>query len=141
LLPPKEKLEEIVKGLAKIMRIQDWDIELKLVNKYEMQEETEDKDNIAACYRNRKLKNATIWLNMDKDQENNWYLNIVHEMYHIVTDDWHYHVHSLLDFIKDESTNQILGNIMNIYYEQAIEVIAKGFTNAYPATNFIKEAT
>lgn len=122
------------------MRIQDWDIEFKLFNKFEMQDETGSRNDVADCYRNRKIKYARISLNTDSWQNNKeWYEAIVHEMYHIVTDDWHYHAHSLLDFIKDEVANETMDNIMNVYYERTIEVLAKGFVNAYPSTNFIKE--
>jgi hypothetical protein len=36
MLPPKEKFEGIVKELARIMRIRDWDISLDYINQYEM---------------------------------------------------------------------------------------------------------
>lgn len=140
MLPPKEKLEEIVKSLAKIMRIQDWDIDISLIGKLKMQEESSSKSNVACCMRNRKLKYAMISLNIDHVQiQDDWYNAIVHEMYHIITDDWHYHASGLLDFIKDETTSDIMENSMNVYYERTMEVLAKGFVNAYPVTNFIKE--
>jgi len=140
LLPQKEKLEEIVKSLAKIMRVQDWDIDLSLITKLEMQEESGSKNDVACCMRNRKLKYAMISLNTDHVQiKEDWYQAIIHEMYHIITDDWHYHATGILDFVKDESTNTNLDNTMNVYYERTMEILAKGFVNAYPVTNFIKE--
>lgn len=141
MLPSKEKLEIIKNSLAKIMRILDWDIDLSLITKLEMKEETGSKSDVACCMRNRKLKYAMISLNIDHVQINDdWYQAIVHEMYHIITDDWHYHATGLLDFIKDETANTNLDNTMNVYYERTMEVMSKGFVNAYPVTNFIKES-
>lgn len=140
MIPSKEKLEEIIKELARIMRIQDWGIDFQLINKYEMEDESGSRDNVADCMRNRKLKYAQISLNIDSEQLNkDWYEAIVHEMYHIVTDDWHYHATGILDFVKDEITHTNLDNTMNIYYERTMEVLAKGFVNAYPVSNFVKE--
>jgi len=137
MIPAKETLDQIVKKLAEIMRIQDWDIELNLVNKFEMQDETECRTDVAACSRNRKLKTARIIINTDAEEtETEWYETIIHEMYHIVTDDWHYHTHGLLDFVKDELTRENLDNTHNTYYERTIEILAKGFANAYPVSNF-----
>ncbi len=140
MLPSKEKLEEIVRELARIMRVQDWDIEIVLANKYQIQEEVGGQENVAGCYRNLMLHLAKIYLNTDSPEIDEWYSSIVHEMYHIVTQDWHYQSKALLDFISDETTRENHKNSLDIYYEKTIEMLAKGFVNAYPVTNFIQES-
>lgn len=140
MLPSKEKLEEIVGKLAKIMRVLDWKIDVSLIGKLEMKEESGSSNDVACCMRNRKLKYALISLNVDHIQiQDDWYNAIIHEMYHIITDDWHYHATGILDFVKDETTNTNLDNTMNVYYERTMEVLASGFVNAYPVENFVND--
>lgn len=138
MLPSQEKIEEIIKALAKIMRIQDWDIALEYCGDRRM-EELSGGYNYACCERNLRLHYATIYINKDHSGVDEWYETVVHELYHIVTNDWHYHAISLLDFISNEATRDKERNMLTNYYEKTIEDMSRGFVNAYPVTNFIKD--
>lgn len=52
MIPSKEELEQITRKLQKIMRIQDWEIEIKLCTAKEMEEESGSYDNLGNAYRN-----------------------------------------------------------------------------------------
>lgn len=123
--PSKEKLEEIIKELAKIMRIQDWDIELKYLSAIEMYKETGDIETIADCTRDRPHLLATIRYSYEADKTGEvvggWYHTLVHEMFHIVIDGF--------DFDESDKLEK----------EKLVNNLTRIFTSLYPSTNFIKE--
>jgi hypothetical protein len=138
MIPNKEKIEEIIKELQKIMRVQDWDISFEYCNSRKMIELT-DGINYACCDGNMKLHKAIIYINKDHEGINEWYSSLVHEIYHLVTRNSEYHAKALLDYITDEATRVKEKNSIEIYHEQMVEDLTRGFVNAYPITNFIKE--
>jgi hypothetical protein len=138
MIPSKEKIEEIIKELQRIMRIQDWDIEFDFCGDKKIQELTGD-FYYACCERNIKLCKATIYVNKDHEGIDDWYPTLIHEMYHIVTNNMYYHAISLLDYISDGVARDKESNMFKNYNENMVELLAKGFVNAYPVTNFIKE--
>jgi len=89
-----------------------------------MKEQTGDIEDIACCNRNRKLKYAKILFNADKEIEN-WKQVLFHELIHIVTDDFLYHVRCLLDFIP-EDVYKTMNNQIDIFYERMVDDLAKG---------------
>jgi len=141
LLPPKEKLEEIVKSLAKIMRIQDWDIEIKVLTSQEMKKETGEWDNRGEAYRNLRYKYAIIRLNEHGiDMNEDWYHVLLHEMKHIQTTEFIYTFYQNLDSLTiPESSKKLFIDQTTDYYEQWMNVCAREFAVLYPVTNFIKE--
>jgi hypothetical protein len=135
MIPDKNKIEEIIKSLQKILKIQDWDIDFDYSGERKMQELT-DGHNYACCERNIRLHRATIYINKDHEGIDEWYPTLIHELYHIVTQGAHYHSKSLLDYITDETTRNKESEMFTNYFEQLIEDLAKGFANAYPVSNF-----
>ncbi len=85
-MPSIEELEKIIKKLQEIMRIQDWDIDIAIINKYEMKDEAEDEEVYGLSIRHINLKKAKILLNKDHYPEE-WYATLVHELKHIQSSD------------------------------------------------------
>jgi hypothetical protein len=135
MIPDKSKIEEIIKELQRILRIQDWDIMFEYCNSRKIIELTSG-INYACCDGDMKLHKATIYINKDHEGIDEWYNSLVHELYHLVTRNLEYHMKALLDYIKDETTETKERNCLGIYYEQLVEDLAKGFVNACPVTNF-----
>lgn len=81
-LPTEEELRDIAKTLAKILRVQDWDISVHLINGYEMDKRYNDCTYCGMADRNVRLNIADIYLNSD-NCEDEWYEALVHEMIHI----------------------------------------------------------
>ncbi len=126
--PDKTKIEEIIKELQKIMRIQDWDITFEWASKTEMNGlekhfkvdcECDGLNDISRSY-----KSSHIYVIDSGD----WYWNLVHELLHLVSDE-------LCDY-----TTQILDEKTDKEYESMqdrdIQRYTKIFTRVYPVTNF-----
>ena len=125
-MPNIEKLNIILKKLQELMHIQDWDIKIKLVNKYEMKEEINDDDAYGLSIRNINLKKAKILLNIDHHPED-WYTTLIHELKHVQSSD-------MLNEIKKCMNDRQFNNLT--YYEQLIEILAKEFVEIYPESKF-----
>lgn len=136
MLPTKEQIEAIIRELQKILNIQQWEITFYFCDKYKMKDMSSDESNWAACKRNMQRNCAQIYLNTECDGLSDWYDSIVHEMYHIVTQDWNYHSKALLDYVPEGAAYDKEENMLNIYYESSIDRLAQGFVNAYPVSNF-----
>ena len=141
ILPSYEELKEIVKKLQEIMRIQDWDIELRLCTGQQMLEETDDIENIGFAFRNVRHKYALIRLNTEHPEyAADWYITLIHELKHVQTTEFKYvfdkflckiDVHVALKEAFEEQTKD--------YYEQWMNVCAREFARLYPADNFFKK--
>jgi hypothetical protein len=133
MIPDKVKLEEIIKELQKIMRIQDWDIDIEVVSRIEMNGLEKHFKTDGECDGindiNRSYKTSHIYI---IDKEEDWYWNLIHELIHLVNDE-------LCDY-----TSQILDEKTLKEYEgmedRNIQRHTKIFCKIYPVTNFIKEA-
>jgi len=137
MLPNKEKLEEIVKELQKIMRIQDWDIEIEYIDKYKMKHLFDSFDTAMLCERYRLRKEATIHVNVDHTAlDEMWYESIVHELYHVVIGD----ITDMADDLMDElDVNEIVTRQKKQLSEIIVVNLAKVFSSIYPVTNFINK--
>jgi hypothetical protein len=136
MLPSKEKIEEIIKGHQKIMRLQDWTIELYLVNQYEMKDtmKADHFDHIGSCKRFPNQRLAHIRLNIDHSKiDDCWYDTVVHEMLHIYT--------CVLEDIAANCMDRDDYSYKHFEYETEGVNIAfeRIFVSLYPVTNFIKE--
>ncbi len=138
MLPDKEKLKEITKELQKLLKIQDWDIEVDYCGDKKIQEFSGD-FSYACCERDMRLHRATVYINKDHEGVNEWYSTLMHELFHVVTQNAFYHAKSLLNYIPDETTRSKEKDMFDNYYEQLIEDLARSFSTVYPVTNFIKE--
>jgi len=126
--PSQPRLDKIVIKLAKILRIQDWDIKAHAVTGYEMNKVSDDCTNDGLSYRNVRLNTADIYLNKEKDVD--WYETLIHEMIHIQTTAF---LHCAVSNTQERTT------YFDDLYESLIEKQAQVFCKLYPVTNFIKE--
>lgn len=139
MLPPKEKLEEIVKELARIMRIQDWDISLDYISQYEMKHifNSDNLDTAMMCERNRLRKEAIIHVNIDHSGlVEHWEESIVHELYHIVLAD----ISDMADDLMDEADSPSIVKRQKLQYvETTVVNLAKILTSVYSVKGLLKE--
>jgi hypothetical protein len=136
-MPTKEQIEAIIKELQHILRIADWDIILHMKNDEEMDSVCK-RDFIPAgyCTRYREYRLARIYLNYEADQyKDDWYSMLIHEVYHVVLDDFQYSCENLFDYIP-EPAKKNLESDFDIQKEKAVCQLTKGFVNAYPVTKF-----
>lgn len=138
MLPSKEKIVEIIKELQPILRITNWEIDFDYCDKYRMKDLTGN-ENVGACDNNLTVNYAHIYINTDSGQTNEWYETLVHELYHLVTNDWRYHARSMLDYVQGETAHNKEENMLTAYYEQATDNLGRIFCKVYPVTHFIPE--
>ncbi len=84
----KEKLEGYIQELQKTLMLQDWTIEICLINQYETKDRmgANHYDHIGLCERFPNRREAVIYLNIDHSRISEcWYETIIHEMLHIHT--------------------------------------------------------
>ena len=138
MIPSKEKLEEIVKELQKIMRIQDWDIEVKLCTAKEMQRDTGDFENMGEAFRNIRHKYSVIRLNaQDEDNEKEWYHTLVHELKHVQTTEFIYVFQKIFDNLEmPDNVRKVYREQVDDLYEQWMNVCAREFITMYPESRF-----
>jgi len=139
LLPSKEKLEEIVKALSKILRIQDWDISLDYISQYEMKHifDSDNLDTAMMCERNRLRKEAVIHVNEDHTGlDEHWDESIVHELYHIVVGD----ISDMADDLMDEVDSPDIVRRQKLQFVESMVVnLAKIFCSVYSVKDLMKE--
>jgi len=139
LLPPKEKLEEIVKSLAKILRIQDLDISVEYISQYEMKHifDSDNLDTAMMCNRYRLRKEAVIYVNVDHTKlVDEWEESIVHELYHIVVAD----LSDMADDLMDEADSPTIVRRQKLQtVETTVVNLAKIFCSVYSVKELMKE--
>ena len=139
MLPSRKKLEEIVKSLAKILRIQDWDISIEYISQYEMKHifNSDNLDTAMMCERHRLRKEAIIHVNIDHTGQNeHWEESIVHELYHIVLAD----ISDMADDLMDEADSPSIVRRQKMQYvETTVVNLAKIFCTVYSVKELLKE--
>lgn len=140
MIPSKEKFEEIVKELQKIMRIQDWDIDVKLLTAKQMNEETGDHENLGEVMRNMRHKYALIRINaQDEDNDKEWYHTLVHELKHIQTTEFIYVFHKIFSNLEmPDNVRKVYKEQIEDLYEQWMNVCAREFVSLYPESRFFE---
>jgi hypothetical protein len=135
MIPSKEKIEEIIKELQKIMRIQDWDISVSVLSREEFIKEHKS-DEQAKIKISRYLNAAHIDIN--SDTTSNWYKSLLHELIHLAFDP--------IEQAGINACNLTSGNVSRcidddytVAMERTVEKMAAIFNSVYPITNFIKE--
>jgi hypothetical protein len=118
-------LVTMTKDLQKILKIEDWKVEVQIVDKYGMEEAIEDRTVLGCCYRNRRSAYARVSLNKDHEEINDWFSTLLHELYHVVTDDYCTHVDFLFDNFNCDSKEHT-ENLVKIYYERLMDNLSKG---------------
>ena len=137
MIPDKVKIETIIKELQKMMRIQDTSIQFEFKNAIEMYKHTNDNTTLAQVDFDRKHSLVRMCMNSEPDHcdglgYGDWYYEIMHEMYHIVTDEF-------MTFIKPLMDGNLEGRFKEVFEEQEerlISRLADIFITTYPVTNF-----
>ena len=139
MLPSKETLEEIVKSLAKILRVQDWDISLDYISQYEMKHifNSDNLDTAMMCERHRLRKEAIVHVNTDHTGlDEHWEESIVHELYHIVVAD----ISDMADDLMDDIDSPSIVRRQKMQYVETMVVnLAKIFCSVYSVKDLMKE--
>jgi hypothetical protein len=138
MIPDKVKLEEIIRSLQVIMRIRDWDIDAEIVNQNEMKGLRRGETPQGTNHITRVLKRCTIYIN--KDDTENWYQTLCHELMHVVTDLILWQESHLYQFLP-KAHREALDETFMTALEQSVDELSKMFVYLYPVTNFIKEET
>lgn len=134
-IPSQERLEEIVKKLQAILRIQDWDIEINVLSGKEFTKK-HDKSDQAHNHLVRLLNSSYIDIN--KDETKNWYISLLHELLHLAFDSIDY-TSSIVYNLTSGKAQKCLEDVLLISMEQTVEKMARILADIYPVTNFISE--
>ncbi len=116
-----KQLESMCKTWQKRLRIQDWDIELEVLNRKQMIDRT-DSDVLGACHCYPTKKKANIVLLTPSDtnpNEDDIEVILVHEMLHVVMP-----VQDLKIKIDDNDQTYIT-------YERIVDQLARSLVGAY----------
>lgn len=141
MLPSKEKLEEALEILQCIMRVQDWDVELKLLSAYDMSKEQDDFHTAGAIEIDRKHNHACLKLNKeiddmpDKYEKENWYRTIIHELMHLLTDSF---MDDISFFISNDKWVAYKDKLIEIE-ERLVNRFADIFCEIYPMESLEEE--
>ena len=139
-IPDKIKLEEIIKELQKIMRVQDTNIQFEFKNAIEMYKLTNNNETTAQVNFDRNHNLVRMCMNLEPDHceglgYGDWYYEIMHEMYHIVTDEFMVFIEPLMDGDLEKRFEKAFKE----QEEKLVSRLADVFISIYPVTNFIKE--
>jgi hypothetical protein len=123
----KEILLKYVEHLQKVMRIVDWDISLELKDKAKMCLDYGGGNYLGHCTRFRKYKSAIVSLNTELlITEDEIMQTLVHELFHVMTDDYISMVDNLCD--ADEAS----GETITGWYERLTNELTRMFIELYP---------
>lgn len=121
-------IPSIIEDLKLKMRIPTWEIELLLVTEKEMQ------DHIGEFTRGsysatRSISHCFIRINKENElnnKDNGWFLALVHELYHIVVDEFWFQAEVNLDFITSDSLRSRFKETNIVLYERLVDNLSKG---------------
>ena len=133
--PNIDTLEKTIKVLQRIMRIQDWNIDVELISSREMVSKYPDKADFhtqAMSDRNLRRNCAAISMNKDDicDEDGTWYDTLVHEMLHVQETEY-------LNTAKAYMSEN--GTFFQTIHEQYIDKLQKMFSYVYPLEKFMKD--
>lgn len=139
MLPSKESLDKILKQLQSVMRLQDWDIDIEVINDREMDSVAKQNNYIPGghCLKNRYYKTATISINKDWDEINEeWYMVLVHELHHVQAEEMdNYFDNYILPCVKEDKKDEI--ETGNDFEKEKLNCrLTREFCNAYSIDNF-----
>ena len=133
MIPSKERLEEIIKELQRIMRIQDWDIDIEVLSKQKYE---------AAGYGEGQAHNRIIrvlnksLISINKDLTSDWYKSLLHELIHLAFDPMEQAGINACNLTTGNASKCIDDNYM-VAMERTVEKFAGILASVYPVTNFI----
>ena len=121
-----EECDEFIKKWQKILKIQDWKIELHFLSAAEVADEigeTGEPGYLAFCTRDHRHKIAKICLNAEhKEINDNMEHTLIHEMLHIVLSEYQYFYDEVL-----KSQDEIIKITARMHLEQTINMLADSF--------------
>jgi hypothetical protein len=117
MLPTEDKLQSVVGRLQQIMRLQDYDIYVNILDAEEMEELGYSADDYGGINSEYIERYFDIYIN--KDVEQDWYFTLIHEMFEI----------RLFDFLKPLKYNLE-------EKERCINDLVKIFLFTYPIRRF-----
>lgn len=126
-----EECEEFIKKWQKLMRIQDWEINLRFLSGIEMFRIMGDDKFIGCIDRDVTSKEANLCINIEHPEINEQLENtILHELVHIQTYEYEILTESLVakssDSLIDEQSKNVLEQMVNIItctYENIIKEV------------------
>lgn len=133
-IPTEKELIPIVEKLQKILRIQDWDIEVKILADEEfikLYGQSEQGYN-----QTTRLLNSS-YITINKDVSDDWYRTLIHELLHLNFD----HLETcenLVYNLNSKQNQEAVDDVFKIALERTVERIAEVITQLYPVTNFIE---
>jgi hypothetical protein len=130
-----EIINKMLPRLQQILRIQDWDITVELLDGDKFYK-LHDNENQGYTYINRLLKEADIEINIDESV--NWHTTLLHELVHIIVDPWYFQTEDMISFL-DEDLREKVSSPLKISCEQVVEVLAKILTKIYPLEEIQKK--
>jgi hypothetical protein len=144
MLPSKEKIEEIIKELQKIMRLQDWDIETEIVDNFYMVKKWPEKDmqEYVRGYHDTDLRHQLSIIRLNKDHPSmaeGWYQTLVHELFHVFLMRFVDTADYALRYLNEDGLKEIAHESFNLEHENTVARLTRIFVSLYPVTNFIKE--
>lgn len=137
------KLPQLLDCLTKKLRIQDWDISLKLVSENELSIETKEfneSNTLGYCKKHRNLKFANIFINVDNiDNDEIYITTIIHELLHIYLDDILFNVESILEYIDNKQVRRIESDNFDTIQERATEQLSCIIYNSLGGLKFFNK--
>lgn len=132
MIPEIEIVKATAQKLQKVLRVQDWDIQVEILNDKEM-DSTCKRDYIPSgyCSRNRYFKNCTI--SLLKTMLDDWYETLVHEMVHVIQEDMSNWVDNrLIPSISDKAVSDAADKDFSFYNEQLCCYITRIIVSLLP---------
>jgi hypothetical protein len=140
-LPNIEIAGRIVKHLAEIMRITDWDIEIAYCSIGELSRTYGENAAIVRGDCQRDLKNYEAYIRLNEEFEPAgkmgcnykywWYRTIVHELHHIVTARYEMYAVEAVSRLESQSLIDNTNAVMLVEYENITAMFAKAFTTVF----------
>jgi hypothetical protein len=142
MFPEKEKIELIVKRLQKIMKIEDWTINVECESSVAFSElyGNDSKYTRGDCNRDIHHNEALIRLNRDAEGEENWfYKTLVHELHHIITSRQHIYSQHAFNQIGNAQLLDYVNKVVGAEHENTTDYFAKIFIDLYPLEKCLKD--
>ena len=121
------EIEELIIKLQKIMRLQDWDIDLAFLSANEISGHMGSDGYSAFCETWCDAKRAIIYVNIEREEVNKTIVgDVIHEMCHILSNAYERQVRILCDIAGNKYANKTL----DVLLEQMVDGFAQSIENA-----------
>ena len=129
------QISVILPKLQKVLRIQDWDIEVVLMNSgdFHTHWQTNDQGHNEVT----RLLNAS-YISINKTYSEDNYKTLVHELIHLVFD----HLETcetLIYLLNNKQVQRSVDDVFSVALERTVERIAQIFISVYPLEKLLEE--